>query len=235
MTATATDLVLLPGLDGSDALFEPLRLALPASVRPVTVTLPTTGPNDYDSLTAHVRHRVATLRNPVILAWSFSGPIGIRLAADPEVSPRALVLAASFARNPHPYLRPARCLAQPWLLAPFSYASRTKALLGGGSTRSLQSLLRRAHAGLTGRLLSQRVRAILNVDDRAVLSSVHIPVLYLRSSRDLLVPPSSARLVASTCPQAELVTLPGPHLALATTPAAAAGAIVRFLDGLRSS
>ena len=235
MSDAPIDLVLLPGLDGSDALFEPLRHALPSSVRTHVVTLPDSGPNDYASIARHIRDRLAGLRNPVILAWSFSGPVGIRLAADPTIAPRALILASSFARNPHPYLRAFGVLAQPWLLAPFTYASRAKALLGGNSSPSLQSLLRRAHRGLTGRLLSQRVRAVLGVDDLETLSRLRLPVLYLRASRDLVVPASSGRLVAKACPQARVVELQGPHLSLATAPAASAGAILEFLGGLGAS
>ncbi len=230
MPEPIADLVLLPGLDGSEALFEPLCHALPPGLRTHIVTLSATGPNDYDALTRHVRARIADLPRPAILAWSFSGPIGIRLAADPGLAPRALILAASFARNPHPSLRPARVLAQPWLLATFTYLSRTKALLGGHSTPALQTLLRRAHAGLSGREIAERVRAVLDVDERAALSGLRLPLLYLRASRDLVVPVSSAKLVASLCPQARIVELPGPHLALATGPAPAARAIVEFLD-----
>lgn len=223
------DLVLLPGLDGSDALFEPLCRSLPPNLRPVVIPFPTAGPNDYESLTCHVRERVVGLANPVLLAWSFAGPIAIRLAADPAVAPRALILAASFASNPHPYLRAFGPLAVPWLLAPFTCASLTKSLLGGYSTPQVQRLLRRAHRGLNGHLLSKRVRAVLAVDDSQLLSSLSLPILYLRSSRDLVVPGASARRVTALCPHARVVTLTGPHLALATEPVAAAVAISAFL------
>jgi pimeloyl-ACP methyl ester carboxylesterase len=229
MPEPPTNLVLLPGLDGSDALLEPLCGALARHVRPCVVPLPAAGPNDYDSLTQHVRERIRGMASPVILAWSFSGPIGIRLAADPEVAPRALVLAASFARNPHPYLRHAGWLAQPWLLAPFLHAAPAERLLAGRSAPALRPLLRRAHAALSARVLAERVRAVLGVDERAILASLRLPVLYLRSSHDLVVPSASSRLISELCPHARVGTLEGPHLALASQPERAAAQILSFL------
>jgi len=198
-------------------------------VRPFVVTLPSAGPNDYDSLTRHVRERIRGIPSPVILAWSFSGPIGIRLAADPDVAPRALVLAASFARNPHPYLRTAGWLAQPWLLAPLLHAAPAERLLAGRSAPALRPLLRRAHAALSARVLAERVRAVLGVDDRAILESLRLPVLYLRSSHDLVVPSASSRLISELCPHASVGILEGPHLALASQPERAAAQILSFL------
>lgn len=229
MPEPPTNLVLLPGLDGSDALLEPVCGALAKHVRPCVVPFPAAGPNDYDSLTQHVRERIRGMASPVILAWSFSGPIGIRLAADPEVAPRALVLAASFARNPHPYMRPARWLAQPWLLAPLLHAAPAERLLAGRSAPALRPLLRRAHAALSARVLAERVRAVLSVDDCATLSSLRLPVLYLRSSHDLVVPSASCRLISELCAHVRVGTLDGTHLALASQPDEAADLVLGFL------
>lgn len=229
--ATATsDLVLLPGLDGTDALFRPLVQALPAHLRPRVVPFPTDVANDYAALTRHVRTRIKDIHRPVILAWSFAGPIGIRLAADDGVAPRALILAASFARNPHPMVGGLAMLATPWLMAALRRVTPAWPLLGRHATEETRALLREAHVALTGRLLGERIRSILSVDDSDLLAAVRVPILYLQSDRDRVVTRASARHVCAANPRTSVVTLAGAHLALATNPNAAVAAVESFLS-----
>src|SRR5919106_6205527 len=54
MTPPAT-LVLLPGLDGTEILLQPLLGSLPRAVRPLVVTYPVSGDNSYAELLALVR------------------------------------------------------------------------------------------------------------------------------------------------------------------------------------
>ena len=52
-------LVLLPGLDGTAAMFGPLLASLPPWIRPVVVTYPPSGPNGYDDLLPLVQRAIA--------------------------------------------------------------------------------------------------------------------------------------------------------------------------------
>jgi pimeloyl-[acyl-carrier protein] methyl ester esterase len=223
------DLILLPGLDGSDALFEPLRAALPASVRTHVLPIPADDPNTYDSLFRHLREHWPDVERRFVLAWCFSGPLGVRLAADSDLGVRALILAASFLRNPHPYACPFRFAAAPALFSAFPFALRARALLGGAADSKLVDLLRRAQSGLTGTLISRRVRAVLGVDETSLFKSLEIPVLYLASKGDFIVPNRNARQVADLNPRARIRTLRGPHLALASSSQVAAGEIAQFI------
>jgi pimeloyl-ACP methyl ester carboxylesterase len=229
------DLILLPGLDGSDALFEPLRASLPASVRTHVLPLPADGPNTYDTLFRHLRQRWPHVERPFLLAWSFSGPLGVRLAADPELGVRALILAASFVRNPHPYARPFRFAAVPPLFSAFPFASRAKALLGGSADAKLVELLRRAQSGLTSTVISRRVRAVLGADESSLFRALQIPVLYLASKGDFIVPNRNARQVAALNGRAHIRAIRGSHLALASSSQVAADEIVRFLADCTSA
>ncbi|MFY9341104.1 MAG: alpha/beta fold hydrolase [Planctomycetota bacterium] len=223
------DLVLLPGLDGSDVLFGPLRSALPSWCRTHVVPLPADGAQDYDTLTRHVRDRWPAVGAAAVLAWSFSGPIGVRLAADPALDVRGLVLAASFVCDPLRLLRPARCLVAPWLFAAVPFAVCARVLLGRGARSDVVGLLRRALAGLASEVAARRVRALLTVDESTRFADLRIPVLYLASERDHVVPNRSARRAAALNLRVRVRTIRGGHLALATEPASAAVEIATFL------
>lgn len=229
------DLLLLPGLDGSAVLFEPLLAALPAEVTARVVSLPADADNDYDGLLPIVRDALPAGKTAVVIGWSFSGPLAIRLAAAHPDRIVGVVLVASFARNPHPWAGFLRGLVlRSWVVSLFPALSHAKALLGGYATPTLRILLRRAHTGLPAAVLAQRLRAVASCDVRAELQTLSMPLLYLRSRRDLVVPAHNARQVLRLAPDAREVVIDGPHLALATNPQASAAAIVAFVrDGLR--
>ena len=93
-------LVLLPGLDGTEVLLQPLLAALRPSVRPLIVTYPTQGDNSYAALLALARQALAGLDECVVLGWSFAGPLALMLAQAEPYKVRGVILAASFVRSP---------------------------------------------------------------------------------------------------------------------------------------
>lgn len=100
MTSSLTYL-LLPGLHGTAELFEPFCSAAPKGTRLIPVAYP---PNEasFDTLEHYARKELTD--RCVVVAESFSGPIGVRIADDKRV--QALILCNSFISNPHsPLLR----------------------------------------------------------------------------------------------------------------------------------
>jgi hypothetical protein len=92
MTITA---ILLPGLDGTGELLAPFVAAAPREITTVVVGYPTSEAS-IDVLERRVRERLTN--SCVVIAESFSGPIGVRVAADVRV--RALILCNSFVTSP---------------------------------------------------------------------------------------------------------------------------------------
>ena len=230
--ASATHLVLLPGLDGTDVLFEPLQrhLTMPATA----VAYPQDVPGSYADLLPFVLDRLPTDREYVLLGWSFSGPLALLTAATKPPGLCGVVLAASFVRKPVFYLpRAMRFLARPFLFRHLGRFSRTKALLGGYRSAELDDLLQRAHAQVPPDVMAGRVRATLTVDVRRELQDCPVPILYLGASRDFVVPRWNSRGIARLRPDVEVRTITGPHLALATNPRAAAEELAAFVGGRR--
>ena len=228
--ATRT-LVLLPGMDGSDKLFAPLRAVAPVGVDTIAVGYPPGPRNDYADLLPAVRAGLPADRPFYLLGWSFSGPLVLLAAAEQPPGLRGVILAASFVKRPVPWLpRWARHLATPALFHFYPAASRAKALLGGYGTREVRRLLAEAHAFAGAEALACRARATLSIDATGALAACPVPVLYLRARKDGVIPASRAAQIRKACPSVEIADIDGPHLALVTNPTAAWEALNGFMD-----
>lgn len=222
-------LVLLPGLDGTGVLMRPLLAALPAEPAPVVVAYPSDEILGYDALLERVLAALPRGRPFVLVGESYGGPLALRAAAMRPPGLAGLVLCATFVRNPHPWLpRWTKHAVTPGLLGLFPKMSQAKMLLGGYSTPELRALSAEALARVRPEVLAARVRDVLAVDVAAELASCPVPVLYLRGTKDGVVPRWNARAIRRIRPSVEVVDLPAPHLVLQTQATAAAAAITRF-------
>lgn len=219
-------LVLLPGLDGTGELFAPLVAALGGTVVQV-VRYPADRPMDYTGHEAFARSQLPQ-DDFVLLAESFSGPVGISIAAAPPPGLRGLVLCATFASNPLPMFKPlaglARLLPVPRL--PTSIAAHW--LFPDRGTPEL----RRAHAAamrsVSMRALGARIAAVLSVDKRDLLAKITVPMLYLRANQDRVIPRAAGLAILNLRPDIALAKFDAPHFLLQTEPAACAATVLEF-------
>src|SRR4029453_9407851 len=98
-------LVLLPGLDGTGELFAEFVAALRGHEVHI-VDYPRDRAMSYAALEELVRERLPREQDYFLLAESFSGPIGISIAASSPPHLKGLILCGSFAANPLPALGP---------------------------------------------------------------------------------------------------------------------------------
>ena len=89
-------LVLIPGLDGTGDLFAPFVAAL-GEVDTQVISYPPDRAMDYAEHEAHVRSLLPREGEYVLLAESFSGPVGIAIAASNPAGLRGLILCCSAA------------------------------------------------------------------------------------------------------------------------------------------
>ena len=73
-------LVLLPGMDGTGIMFEPLRALLPDDYAIQLMSYPAQKKLSYQELTAYVERKLPKNESFVLLAESFSGPIAYEIA-----------------------------------------------------------------------------------------------------------------------------------------------------------
>jgi len=225
-------LVLLPGLDGTGILFRPFVETLGASIDTQIVTYPAHQPLGYTELEALVRKALPGDRRFVVLGESFSGPIAIRLGADPPQALVGIVLCVTFARNPYPLLGwvapwvggvPVKSMPS-WARAPFMW--------GAWTTERARRESALATAAVSEAVLRHRIAAVLTVDEVQALTRIGVPTLVLRASRDHVVPRAATELMIRALPAAELVEIEGPHLLLQSCPSECATVVKRFMHGL---
>lgn len=88
-------LVLLPGLDGTGILFEPVLRELPPEIVPHVVPLPNRFPMDYDALASFVASRLPGTGRYILLGESFSGPLSLMIAAARPAGLQGVILCAA--------------------------------------------------------------------------------------------------------------------------------------------
>jgi len=223
-----TTLVLLPGLDGTDVFFRPLLRMLPRWVTPIVVRYPPEGANDYEHLLEVAREAVCDLGDYWLLGWSFSGPLAIELARQHGQRVRGVILCSSFVRAPYPILRWCRFAAVGGVLWSIRVARRVPAFLSG-RRRGVWRDKSETWATVSAGTLARRVRALLSVDVSETLRGCETPIVYLASSRDLIVPRRNVEEVARHKPSTRVIVIDGPHMALYTNPQHAANAICHVL------
>lgn len=226
-----TALVLLPGLDGTGLMFQPLLALLPPSWRTVVVSYPADPDVGYDGLTELAERALPPQGRLVVLGESFSGPIAMRLAAAQPQRVQALVVCCSFVRNPRPALARLDALLD-WLPARAPSRLAEAALLGSGASADVRGLLAQALARVPADVMRARLRMVMRVDASLALSAMTAPVLYLQAAQDRLVPAAAARDIQRLQPRTVVHSLPGPHGLLQAQPEASASAMAAFLAGL---
>ena len=222
-------LIILPGLDGTGTRLTLFLREMERSVPTRVIGYPPDRPMGYTELESLVRQSLPEGECYVLLAESFSGPIAIRVAADPPPGLAGLILCCSFAKNPLPWLRAVRALAvrvpfkslPRWLRAPL--------LWGSGDPRRAPPRAERASAVVEQAVIRGRLHAVLTVDVTASLADITLPTLILDATRDRIVPRSAARLLAQRTRHGELAEIDGPHLLLQSRPTESAAAVLRFL------
>jgi pimeloyl-ACP methyl ester carboxylesterase len=223
------ELLILPGLDGTGARLTPFLREMEGGVPTRIIGYPRDQPLGYAELELLVRRSLPQGGRYVLLAESYSGPVAIRVAADPPPGLAGVILCATFAKNPFPWLRAVRALA---VRVPFKSLPRwlRAALLWGSSDPNrAPPQAERASASVTKTVIRRRLHEVLTVDVTARLADITVPTLILAATRDRIVPRSAARLIAQRTRRGELQEIDGPHLLLQSRPAESAAAVLRFL------
>ena len=226
--------VLLPGLDGTGALFGEFVKPLPRTVEGTIVSDPAGLELSYAELMPIIG-AAAPITDPyVLLAESFSTPLAIQFAATRPPNLRGLILCAGFASSPAKGLRrlAGQFLAPILFRLPLPGFAKSFWLVGPGAPPSLHHAIRAALSTVPPEVLFARLRAVLRCDARHELSRIEVPILLLQASGDRLVRASSAEEMLLSRPDATLKTIDGPHLLIQREPQKAAAAVMEFIDSL---
>jgi pimeloyl-ACP methyl ester carboxylesterase len=171
----------------------------------------------YDENLADIRSRLALLDGPfLVVAESYSGPLGIRLAADPVPGLAGVLLVATFATSPVPrFLRP---MTRPAFFRSPPPRPIVRHFLTGWQTElELAEAVIHLRRTVTPEVYRHRVLDVLAVDVRAELRAARVPMVYLKPTRDRLVR-TRRRGLLRLQPALRWVELDAPHMVLQTRP-----------------
>jgi pimeloyl-ACP methyl ester carboxylesterase len=231
MMSDGPALVLLPGMDGTTALFRGVLAALPSTVKAIPVVYPPHIVLGYDDLRELVRRALPVDRPFVLMGESFSGPLAIDVGHGAPPGLVGVALVASFLRAPVGFPTFWRAIARENLfhVTPPRFMLRA-ALLGGDASEKLVDEARAAVLSVAPRVLVNRVREVLAVDVREACQTLGVPMLYIGATRDRLLGARAREDVRAARRDAEIVLVEGPHLLLQKRPVECARILAAFVD-----
>jgi alpha-beta hydrolase superfamily lysophospholipase len=233
-------LVLIPGLDGSGHLFEPLINVLPSTFEVSVVRFPVDRPISHREMLGCIRAVIPWDHPYVIVAESSSGPLALKFVQAQRQDIRAVVLCASFVSNPiasdststNPLKWATSLLSKPWYEKPFTPELVRDHLLGGDAPQHLVERTTESLRTLKPEVWSSRIQTVLNADAREELMACEKPILYLQATEDRFVGNAAFDEIRRIKPSVKAASIKGPHAVLQRNPREAFEAIRAFLDSL---
>lgn len=220
------ELVLLPGIDGSGILFEPIESRLSGVRRVTVVRYPADPRMRYDDYVKFVRAVIGN-RRVVLLGESFSGPVAINVAAAVPEQIEGLILCATFLKSPWPgFLLKALASIN---LNYLPRGLRDFALIGVDGAPALADKVWSLVGAMEPGVIASRLRNVADIDVAPAFKGLKCPILALHGDSDWLISPKAIR---PTLPQLQFERMPGPHMLLQTRPEQAANRILNFLQFL---
>lgn len=220
-------IVLLPGLNGTEGLFQPLLNCASEDDDVLTIAYPTHQKLSYSQLVEFVKDKLCALNTPYVLVGeSFSGPVALMLGQAKPKNLLGIILVASFVEAPN--LNIGRFL--PWslgfaLIKPL-YTLPLLLTASNGLVRSISAELQKVDP----EVLADRMQSIFNVDALHALKNCKVPMVYFRSTKDCMVLKKNIARIIQAKPDITVRHFKTHHFLLQSQPSQAWQAIVEFVQ-----
>lgn len=230
-----TTLLLLPGLDGTGLVFDPLLKHLPADIEVQVVRYPSDRVMSFQEHVDFARKQIPKKKPFVLLAESFSGPVGLQILSDPPDNLKGVLFVATFARHPSPFLLDAGLyLPQTLFLNLFIKTFLGRFFCLGGASSEAVAIFQNALKSVKLSVLSNRLKILAELPPPPETSFTG-PCLYLQAKNDRLIPERATAPLQQLLPQLQIEQIKGPHITLLAHPETGARSISNFISGLTDS
>ena len=205
--------VLLPGLDGTGALFKPFIEILPNDIETLVISYPPNLKLNYEELVEFVISRLPK-EEFILVGESFSGPIAYMLALRKLENIKAVIFVATFLDNPRPFLlRLSRLLPISYIFSrPIPNFIVKAFFLGMTANKQLISLFKQNIKQVSADVLSFRLQEITKFTEG------HLPcelkAIYIQAMDDKLVPERCAQSFKKVFNNIDIFQIEGSHLIL---------------------
>lgn len=225
-----TQLVLLPGLDGTGMLFRPLQDVLERDMDCTIVAYPSTRELDLTQLAAVVLKQLSQTdtANAIVVAESFSGLVALAVLAQSKIPIGGFVFVGAFAEPPRrllPLLSGLFRVLAPLLPVIPDFLIR-RYCLGADAKAADLDRLRQAIRKVSPAVLAQRMRLIAAEHSFGKVR-FDVPCCYIRAKEDRLVPASAVHWFEHRFKSVHIEEVQGPHFVLQARPRECAEAIER--------
>jgi surfactin synthase thioesterase subunit len=222
-----TKIVLLPGMDGTGLLFEPLVNQLPDTLEAIIINYPRDQRLSYSELLVYVKAKLPK-ESFILLAESFSGPIAYQLAMDKTININKLIFVASFISNPNPKLSSImKFLPLSIILrCPIPKSLLSYLCLGKFSNLELASQIKNAINSSNVNVLTHRIKELRTI--KLPRKTLDIKCLNFIASNDRLLTKGVSDRISKYCLNAESIKIDGPHFLLQTNALLIINKIMQF-------
>ncbi|MGB5687618.1 MAG: alpha/beta hydrolase [Candidatus Electrothrix sp.] len=236
-------IILLPGMDGTGVLFRPFVQELtkhlseiPGEIPVQAFSYPCDQKLSYKQLIDFVRCRLPAEEEIILVAESFSGPIGYALAAEQPNQIKVVIFVATFLSPPKGLL----WMMPPPLMAllmkiplPVFFLSRLLFERGSSNTSNktikIITLFKTALRKVQRPVLATRVREMAALQAGVEAQELDVPCAYIRAGNDRLISSSHAEEFRRIVPQIEVTEIPGPHFIMQARPRECVQIVLKYL------
>ena len=211
-------LVLMPGLDGTGRLFEPIIPLLEPQFNLKVVTYPDLGSfNDYVDC---AYRQLPQTPGYSLLAESFSGPVALALLSQLQDQIGPSVLCSTFCRSPLQTLTQMASQIPDQMFSLGALASFCFDVddMQDEDFTDTQPIPLNVTSQLDGAVLKHRISVLSRINVSAMLPDIRTSILFLQGTHDKIVPDSHAQMISQLLPNVHQVNLDGPHMLLQTHP-----------------
>jgi pimeloyl-[acyl-carrier protein] methyl ester esterase len=229
-----TELVFLPGLDGTGLSYGPLGEAMPEGARVTVVTYPADRKLSFAELVQCAYEQLPRNKPLVLIAESFSGPIAISLAASFPSHIKGIIFCATFMKFGRPFLLgPAKYIPFEFFLSKPMPGFLLYFLVGGKPfSDKLTPLFRQLEKLINPEVIAHRIRMLKNIDATADARTLTLPCCYIQGVQDKLIPARCIVPFKQCLPGLVVKSVDGPHGILQAQPEKCAHIIMEFVESI---
>lgn len=222
VTEVVLNLVLLPGMDGTGALFTPFIEILPPEVNTQTIPLIQKVGVSYQEQAKYVASEIEN--DSIVIAESYSGMVALELCRQFPEKVKQIVFVASFISRPSSLSRFGGHIPSAFLkLAKKPNWFLLRVLFGGKANDILTGRFIQAMSSVPLDLLKFRLKQVASLKNPT--SKLSIPCTYLLARQDVLVSKNVLHVFENTFSKVVVHKLEGTHFLLQTNPEGAWDAI----------
>lgn len=221
-------IVLLPGMDGTGILFEPLKKELGNEQDIQVISYAPDLKQTYTQLVEQVRTDLPEKEEFVLVAESFAGPIGYQVAVNSPANLKAVIFVGTFLTLPKKFKRIMKIFPLGWLLnLPIPTFVVKTFFLGKDIPDEVIGLFRQSIKQLAPGVLAFRLKELYKL--KASSKVIEVPCSYIIASNDKLVPKSHVNEYKSIAPQLDVVQIKGPHFIVQANPEECAKVVKKYM------